>query len=477
MTRTIDPRLLLATTTSKALTVGIRRLGRGGGTALPGLVAGYLDPRMLDKLAQRLPLGTVVVAGTNGKTTTSRMLAGMLAESGHRVAHNRSGSNLVRGISAALAEQMPAFGRGGPEIGVIESDENALPEILRRTSPRVVVLLNLFRDQLDRYGELETIASRWREALRTLDSSTTLVVNADDPTLAALAADSPATVVAFGLTEATATLAALPHASDAAACRICESPLQYHALFLSHLGHWHCPSCGAERPELLLAASSIRLNGMRGLTMDIEDRRGPEATVAGDLEVALPGLYNAYNALAATAAARVLGLEFEPISRALSSFEAAFGRLERVTYRGRTLTLALSKNPVGFNEILRMITGEPLQMPLVIAINDLDADGRDVSWLWDVDFEVLAEPQHEAAWFIAAGLRGHDLAVRLKYGGIASERINDASCGRPLGEVLDEVIDATPKGSDVFMLLTYTALLQLRQALADRGVVEEFWAQ
>lgn len=477
MTRTIDPRLLLAVTTSKVLTTGIRRLGRGGGTALPGLVAGYLDPRMLDKLAQRLPLGAVVVAGTNGKTTTSRMLAGMLAESGHRVAHNRSGSNLVRGISAALAEQMPTLGKSGPEIGVIESDENALPEILRRTSPRVVVLLNLFRDQLDRYGELETIASRWREALRTLDSSTTLVVNADDPTLAALAAESPATVVTFGLTEAPGTLSALPHASDAAACRNCESPLQYRALFLSHLGEWYCSVCGAARPELQIAAASIRLDGMRGLTMDIEDRRGAEPTTALDIDVALPGLYNAYNALAATAAARVLGLEIAPIRRALASFEAAFGRLERVTYRGRSLTLALSKNPVGFNEILRMITGEPLAMPLVIAINDLDADGRDVSWLWDVDFEVLAEPQHVAARFIAAGLRGHDLAVRLKYAGVAAERINDATCGRPLGEVLDEVIDSTPEGSDVFMLLTYTALLQLRQALADRGIVEEFWAQ
>ncbi len=476
MIRTIDPRLMAATTTSKLLTPGIRRLGRGGGTALPGLVAGYLDPRMLDKLAGRLPAGTIVVAGTNGKTTTSRMLAGMLAESGRIVAHNRSGSNLVRGISAAFAEQMPLLGDGGPEIGVIESDENALPDVLRRAKPRVVVLLNLFRDQLDRYGELETIARHWREALRDLDPTTLLVVNADDPNLAALASDCPATVVSFGLVGSTSTLSSLPHASDAAVCRVCEAPLVYDALFLSHLGDWRCPSCGNRRPPLDLSASDIRLDGMRGLSMQVHDAR--PGRVARDLafDVALPGLYNAYNALAAIAAARVLGLESEPIARALSGFEAAFGRLERVSYRGRQMTLALSKNPTGFDEVLRTITVDPLVSPLVIAINDLDADGRDVSWLWDVDFEVLAEPRHRAT-FIVAGLRGYDLAVRLKYAGIAADRIDAQTAGRPLDETLDLIVDATPEGASVFLLLTYTALLQLRQALADRGVVEEFWAQ
>lgn len=476
MTRTIDPRLFAATTTSKALTAGIRRLGRGGGTALPGLVAGYLDPRMLDKLARRLPAGAVVVAGTNGKTTTSRMLAGMLGDAGRRVAHNRSGSNLVRGISAAFAEQMPLLGHDGPEIGVIESDENALPDVIRRVQPRVVVLLNLFRDQLDRYGELETIANHWRSVMRELDPTTTLVINADDPNLVALAAESPARVVTFGLAEFESALESLPHASDAAVCRVCQTPLSYAALYLSHLGDWRCPACGNRRPRLDLSASDIRLDGMRGLSMRVHDARPglPAEDVA--LEVAMPGLYNAYNALAAVAAARVLGLGAAPIRSALARFEAAFGRLERVAYRGRQMTLALSKNPTGFNEVLRTITVEPLTTPLVIAINDLDADGRDVSWLWDVDFEVLADPRHTGS-FIAAGLRGHDLAVRLKYAGVPAGRIDASAAGGPLGEVLDNIVDATPEGAEMYLLLTYTALLQLRQALADRGVVAAFWAQ
>jgi lipid II isoglutaminyl synthase (glutamine-hydrolysing) len=458
------------------LTTAIRLVGRGGGTALPGLVANKLDPAMLDKLARRLPAGTIVVAGTNGKTTTSRMLARMLEAAGRKVVHNRSGSNLVRGISAAFAEQLPLFGSGGIEIGVIETDENAFPDVVRRVQPRVVLLLNLFRDQLDRYGELETIAAKWAVALRELGPETTLVINADDPTLAVLARESRARVVTFGLTEPGFALPELPHASDAAICRICETPLAYDALYLSHLGAYRCPNCGMQRPILHVSASSIDLDGVRRLTMTIRDVRPGTDTLELRADVALPGLYNAYNALAAVAAARVLGVTQHPILDALRGFEAAFGRLERVEYQGRHLTLALAKNPVGFNEVLRMITAEPLSGPIVIGINDLYADGTDVSWLWDVDFEVLADARHQQPAF-AVGIRGHDLAVRLKYAGVPDQRNVASAAGLPLSEALDQIIAATTPGTSIFLLLTYTAMLQLRQALADRGVVAEFWRQ
>lgn len=471
-----DPRLLAATATSKALTSGIRILGRGGGTAMPGLVANRLDPNLLDKLARRLPAGAILVAGTNGKTTTSRMIAGMLERAGRKVVHNRSGSNLVRGISAAFAEQMTLLGTGGAEIGVIETDENAFPDVVRRVKPRIVVLLNLFRDQLDRYGELETIARHWEQPIRELDRDSVLIVNADDPNLAALAAETPARVVYFGLRDAGYTLSELPHASDAASCRVCEHPLVYDALFVSHLGDYHCPNCGNRRPPLDVSASDIELCGLERLRMTVRDAR--EGVEPRELcaDVALPGFYNAYNALAAIATGQVLGLSDAAILDTLSLFEAAFGRLERVAYRGRTLTLALAKNPVGFNEVLRMIGASPITEPLVIAINDLDADGRDVSWLWDVDFEVFAEPAHTATIY-AAGIRGHDLAVRLKYAGVPPERNDARAAGLPLDDALDQVVEATPEGSDVFILLTYTAMLQLRQALVDRGVLTAFWKQ
>lgn len=471
-----DPRLILATATSKALTTGIRLVGRGGGTALPGLVANKLDPNMLDKLARRLPSGAVVVAGTNGKTTTSRMLARTLEAAGRRVVHNRSGSNLVRGISAAFAEQLPLFGAGGIEIGVIETDENALPDVVNRVQPRVVLLLNLFRDQLDRYGELETIAAKWQTAVRALEPETTLIVNADDPTLAVLARDTPAHVVTFGLSESGSELPALPHASDAAICRLCETPLAYDALYLSHLGNYHCPNCGIQRPALDFSAWSIELDGVRRLRMTVADARDAHERLEFRADVALPGLYNAYNALAAIAAARVLGVPQHPILDALRGFEAAFGRLERVDYRGRHLTLALAKNPVGFNEVLRMITTDPLAGPIVIGINDLFADGTDVSWLWDVDFEVLADERHRFPAF-AAGIRGADLAVRLKYAGVPDERNNLSAAGVPFSEALDQIIEQTQPGDNIFVLLTYTAMLELRKTLADRGVVAAFWKQ
>ncbi|HEX5164155.1 MAG TPA: MurT ligase domain-containing protein [Thermomicrobiales bacterium] len=474
MTR--DARLLAAMAASKALTTGLRVSRRGGGTALPGLVANRIDPRLLDKLAGRLPSGAIVVAGTNGKTTTTRMLAGMLESAGRSVVHNRSGSNLVRGISSAFAEQMTLFGTGGAEIGVIETDENAFPDVVRRVQPRVILLLNLFRDQLDRYGELETIANHWRGVIRDLTNDVTLVVNADDPNLAALAAESGARVVTFGLDETGYELPELPHASDAAVCRVCESPLVYDALFVSHLGDYHCPNCGNRRPPLDIVAREIAIRGTESLTMVVRDERDGHEAHEVQAEVALPGVYNAYNALAAVAAARVLGVGFRPILETLRTFRAAFGRLERVEYAGRSLLLALAKNPVGFNEVLRMMTASPLTGPLVIGINDLDADGRDVSWLWDVDFEVLAGEQHSAPIF-AVGIRGHDLAVRLKYAGVPTARLDACAAAKPLADALDHVINQTDTGDEIFLLLTYTALLQLRQSLADRGAVAEFWEQ
>jgi UDP-N-acetylmuramyl tripeptide synthase len=225
---------------------------------------------------------------------------------------------------------------------------------------------------------------------------------------------------------------------------------------------------------LLIAGHDVALSGVERLSLTIEDRR--VQTEARRVQVALPGMYNAYNALAATAAARALGLPFESLSASLGSFSAAFGRLERVTYRERQLTLALAKNPTGFNEVLRMVAAEPLSGALAIGINDLDADGRDVSWLWDVDFEVLADPRHDARVF-AIGIRGADLAVRLKYAGVPAARLDAGAAGAPLGQALDRVVDAVEPGNRLFLLLTYTALLELRQALADRGVVAQFWEQ
>lgn len=467
-----DLRLKLALATSKTLTGGIRRLGRGGGTAFPGLIATRIDPDILRKLAIRLPQGVAIVAGTNGKTTSSRMLANVLQAGGLDVVHNRSGSNLVRGISGAFAQEASISGGVSSDIGVIESDENALPDIISATNPRMVLLLNLFRDQLDRYGELESVARHWAPAIRALTPETTLVVNADDPNLAALAEDTGARVLTFGLETEGHELPELPHAADAAFCRRCGSRFDYDAIYVSHLGAYRCPNCDYRRPALNIAARDIEFMGMERLGMHVRRDCGADL----HLDVALPGLYNAYNALGVVAAATALEVQDETIACALQSFEAAFGRLEKIEYEGRFLTLALSKNPVGFNEVLRMLTVEPVNGPVIIGINDLYADGRDVSWLWDVDFETLAQEQHKGR-ILPAGIRGEDLAVRMKYAGLPEDRLDLRLLNLSFAEVVRRLPEVVPAGEKVFVLLTYTAMLQLRRALAERGATPQFWKQ
>jgi UDP-N-acetylmuramyl tripeptide synthase len=419
--RRLDPRLTVALAASKITAMGIRKLGRGGGTSAPGLVADRLDGAMLTKLTGRLEHGAVIVAGTNGKTTTSRMIADIFETASYDVVHNRSGSNLVRGVVSAFVSRASLSGAPGGHIGVIEADEAALPELVRRARPRVLLLNNLFRDQLDRYGELDTIARTWRTALQELDEQATVVVNGDDPTLVAITDELTARRVCFGMNEERHRLDALPHAADAAVCRVCGADLAYHALYVSHLGDWYCPNCGRKRPELTYTGSQIELHGVESLAMNVTSL----GQTPRGLKTGVPGLYNAYNVLAAVAVAQEIGIPWAATERAFEAFRSAFGRIERVTYQGRQLTLALVKNPVGFNEVLRMLTAETggLALPTLIAINDLDADGRDVSWLWDVDFELLASGEGDLH---TTGLSGPDMANRLKYAGVALDRIHPA---------------------------------------------------
>ncbi len=445
-------------------------MGRGGGTAAPGLVADRIDPQLLTKLTARLSRGAVVIAGTNGKTTVSRMVADILEADGSEVLHNRSGSNLVRGVVAAFADETSIVGALGADIAVIETDEAALPEILHRVQPRVILLNNLFRDQLDRYGELNTIGTLWRRALTALPAETTIVVNADDPTLATLTEDLRAQRLTFGLEDTSYRLDTLPHAADAATCRHCGADLIYDALYVSHLGAWRCPNGDAERPPLDVMGRDVALHGVESLDVTID--------IAGEksyrVSIGVPGLYNAYNVVAAAAVARALAVDPDVVARSLSAFRAAFGRIERVAFRGRTLVMALVKNPTGFNEVLRMLTAETgsLTVPTLLAINDLAADGRDISWLWDVDFEMLAGG---SASLSTTGLRGADMANRLKYAGIDPGRI------RPLATdpraALEAFVASVPEGETGYVLPTYTAMLELRSILADLGAVETFWRQ
>jgi UDP-N-acetylmuramyl tripeptide synthase len=464
-----DIRLGASVGLAKAAAAAIQKLGKGGGTSAPGLVAERIDPAMLTKLTSRLAHGSIVIAGTNGKTTTSRMVADVFSANDMEVVHNRSGSNLVRGVVSAFVARASITGNPGGDVAVIETDEAAFPDIVRLVRPRVILLNNLFRDQLDRYGELDAIARMWKAALATVDPSTTVLFNADDPGLAEVVRGIPATTVPFGLSENRHVLDELPHAADAAVCRNCGADLEYRALYVSHLGDWTCPNCGHSRPDLAIAGHDIQLDGVESVRMQVDLAGEPV-----DFEIGVPGLYNAYNLVAAVAAARAFDVPTPTIAGAMRAFRSAFGRIERVSYRDRQLTIALVKNPVGFNEVLRMLTvntGE-FQVPTLIAINDKDADGRDVSWLWDVDFEMLARG---AGAISTTGIRGSDMANRLKYAGVEPERI--LPLPDALNEGLDRFVDSIPEGEQGYILPTYTAMLELRAILADRGAVESFWEQ
>jgi UDP-N-acetylmuramyl tripeptide synthase len=435
-----------------------RLTGRGGGTTLPGKLLAAVDPGAVGRLARGLPLGVALISATNGKTTTAAMAAEILRPRA-RLAHNAAGANLVSGVASALLEAEDA------ELGLFEVDEGALPELARQLAPRAICLGNLFRDQLDRYGELELIAERWLGALEALPTETSVLVNADDPALAAIAEARPG-VLLFGLDDPSAARERLPHASDSKYCRRCGAPYEYAAAYVGHLGDYRCPSCGAARPELDLAAKRIELDGLDGVAFDLVT---PEATQR--VEVAVPGVYNVYNALAAAALGRALGATDSEIAEGLARFRPAFGRFERIAAGDRTALVLLVKNPAGANEAVRTISsatddGVPVA---VIALNDEIADGRDVSWIWDVDFEPLAD---RLGRLVAAGGRAEELALRFKYAGFDESRIEVEP---DPGRALERGLELVEPGGELIVLPTYTAMLQLRAAAAARGLVRPYW--
>jgi lipid II isoglutaminyl synthase (glutamine-hydrolysing) len=431
-----------------------RAAGRGGGTTIPGKLLWKLDPGAIDELAKRLPSGSVLVSATNGKTTTSAMIAEILRPS-VRVAHNASGANLVSGVASTL------LALGGAELGLFEVDEAALPEVARRLRPRVLLLGNLFRDQLDRYGELEIVAQRWRAALATLPEAR-LVLNGDDPQIGDLRRDG---ALVFGLDDPRRARPALQHAADSTHCLRCGTPYVYAAAYVGHLGDYRCPNCGHERPELDVAAREIELHGLDGSAFTL-------ATPGGDARVklALPGLYNIYNATGAAALALALGTPLAEVTAGLARFSAAFGRFERIAVGDRRLLMLLIKNPAGANEAVRTLVESPAPPRVaVVALNDAIADGRDVSWIWDVDFEPLLGGLER---LVATGSRAAELALRFAYGGLARDRIEVEPA---LARALDRGLALTPPGGELTVLPTYTAMLALRKVVAGRGHVPNYW--
>ncbi len=436
-------------------------MGRGGGTSLPGVVLLKIDPGAVRSLSAHLGGGSLLVSATNGKTTTTRLLAGALRAGGREVVTNAAGANLLTGVATALAEAHP--GPGSAATGLFEVDEAALPGVAVRVAPRAMVLMNLFRDQLDRHGELEALADRWAAMLASLDPLPHLVLCADDPAIAALARDGM-TVTWFGIDDPASSSPALSHASDSTRCRACGSALTYHHVWLGHLGAWQCTACGLARPAPDVAVVDAGLRGARGSAPRI---RTPEGEVT--LELALPGLHNVMNAAAALAGAIAMGIPAGDAATAISRVPAAFGRAERVRVDGREVVLLLAKNPAGANENVRTLMLEPGEHDLLVALNDRIADGRDVSWIWDVDWEQVLPRVRRLT---VTGERAHDMALRFRYAGIDMDLLHI----EPDHEVaLRGALAAVPVGGTLEVLPTYTAMHEIRADLVARGAAGDFW--
>jgi lipid II isoglutaminyl synthase (glutamine-hydrolysing) len=474
MLDTLAPKLALARAVGT-----LSRLRGGGATSVPGKVLMRLDPEAISTLAGRLSHGSVLISATNGKTTTAAMTASILTHAGTSLVHNQAGANMAGGIASTLLSAAGPRDRMAGELGLFEVDEFWLAQMTTQLHPRVILLGNLFRDQLDRYGELETIAERWSSIVRDGSArDSRLVLNADDPLIADLGRDRTG-VLYFGVEDDSLGLAGMAHAADAKHCRRCGALYLFEIVYLGHLGRYRCPSCGQARPMPVVSATHVKLDGVRTARFTL-------CSPLGEAEVALqlPGLYNVYNALAAAALAVALEVPLVSIVAGLQNTQAAFGRAETLRFAvskdgndphaqsvAREMQILLIKNPAGANEVLRTLAIEPGKHDLLGILNDNIADGRDVSWIWDADFEMLAERVRKVT---CSGTRAPELALRLKYAGLDAERI----CVQPdLSKALHAAAaDRPEQDAPLYVLPTYTAMLSLRELLVARGEAQSAWS-
>jgi lipid II isoglutaminyl synthase (glutamine-hydrolysing) len=442
-----------------------RALRRGGGTAASGLLGLWLNPSLIRELAAQIGHGCVVVTGTNGKTTTSLLISETARAAGLQPLANGSGSNLTRGIASALAMAVDAGGGlhdADRRLGVFEVDEATLTLALPDLRPRVAVFTNLFRDQLDRYGEVEAVATRWRNVLADAPRELHLVLNADDPAVASLG-EGRENVTYFGVEDRKLHAGAPEHASDALFCR-CGARLDYAVAFYGHVGHWSCPACGRMRPKPGVAARLVKLGDGHNARFQLESH-GEKST----LQLGIGGLYNVYNGLAAAAAAEALDLPRSALETSLTSTGAAFGRQEAFEVGGRRIEVYLGKNPAGLNQVLSTLLLDESRETALIILNDGIADGRDISWVWDADFEVAAGHLRRV---IVSGSRAAEMALRLKYAEWDESKIEVVP---EVPAALDRALRATPEGGCLTVMPTYTAMLTVRELLAVRAGKEPFW--
>lgn len=435
---------------------------------MPGLIAEKLDSKILAKLAKKLDRA-IIITGTNGKTTTATMLAAVLEGGGIKIVANRSGSNLSRGIISTLVANANLFGRPTAKTGIFEVDEAAMPAVAKALQPEVIIVLNLFRDQLDRYGELDKTAALIGEGIAVCkDSPCKVILNADDPLVASLAKYATGQVAYFGINDSSYQKMSHDHTADSHQCPLCGKHLEFSQNYFSHLGIYACSEGHFDRPKPGIAITKI-----------VSSQAGQYELASTKLNIPLPGLYNAYNALAALSGSQTLDIDTANALAALEKATAAFGRVEVAEFGTAKLKLLLIKNPTGFNQVIdtfllsdsgvgtQASTLSPKPLNVLVAINDNFADGRDVSWLWDAGLEALLPASQKSQVesqklgdtqgyrIICSGTRAHDMALRLKYAGLDCEVELD----------LKTALEKVSHSGSALVLPTYSAMLQIRNLL------------
>jgi UDP-N-acetylmuramyl tripeptide synthase len=440
--------------------------GGRGGTSLPGLVGLRVEPLLVEKLARQLD-SAFVVAGTNGKTTTTAWLGAALRADRRHLIHNREGSNMLRGVATSLARRSTLGGAlmgRRPLMGLFEVDEAALPGILGQVRPSILLLTNLFRDQLDRYSELALVADHWKAPIRALPAASTLVLNADDPLIASLGVGVTARVLSFGVDSWPGDPSTqLARSADSLYCPACGAELEFSSVSYAHLGHYRCHRCGLGRPAATVSARVLS-EGVHGTSLTLST--GGQSIEA---RLEIPGRYNVYNAVAAIAGAVAGGVPFDQAVPAVTAAKGAFGRAETIEADGKEVRLYLIKNPTGADEVLRVLAGGLKGGELLTLLSDNAADGLDVSWIWDAEFELLA------GWggrVTCGGTRAEDMALRLKYAGIVAP-ITVVTAD--VGQAVRGALEGTANGGTLVIVATYTAMLAARDALARAGHVRQYW--
>lgn len=444
--------------------LGLNRFTGSGGSALPGLIIEKIYPNFLVRVSKKsFSKGIILVTGTNGKTTATKMIANVLDQAGVSYLHNRAGSNLTRGIISAIIEKIKVNGRVPLGLGLFEVDEATLEDVITKLNPSIVVITNLFRDQLDRYGELDKTVKKFTVALE--NSKAKICLNSDDPLVAGLSVHikDRSRIVFFGVDDTSQEAMSDENIIDATTSPVSSSKLIYSKRYYGHIGIYR-----SENKDFIRPVPQIRLTKMVSSAKSKSNFEISAFSQKAEITIPLIGLYNIYNSLAAISALKLLDfIDNDDIKMGLKNVSPAFGRMEKINYCNRDMHLLLIKNPTGFNQVIQTFILPNPQTKLLIIINDNYADGRDVSWLWDSAVEKLSSHRSK---IIVSGARAYDMGLRLKYAGVKDFVIEPDT-----NKSLARLVNDTKIKEKVFVLPTYTAMLDIRSKLVKKASNKEFW--